>query len=90
MSRMWYMFEIVVLAAIALLFITEFFYPLLTGKPMFGSFRRKGGAASPASFDEEILEARRKAADVRDVQRKAEEDLRAAEQRKSAADELLN
>ncbi len=88
MGRMWIVLEIVVLAAVALLAITEFFYPLLAGKPLFGSFRRKA-AASTVPLDEEIAAARRKAEEVKDVQRKADEALRKAAQRKDAADDLL-
>ena len=90
MGRMWIVLEMLVLAGVALLAITEFFYPLLAGKPLFGSFRRK--AASPVSnvpLDEEIAAARRKAEEVKEVQRKADEALRAAAQRKDAADDLL-
>ncbi len=90
MGRMWIVLEMLVLAGVALFAITEFFYPLLVGKPLFGSFRRK--AVSPASnvpLDEEIEAARRKAEEVKDVQRKADEALREAAQRKDAADDLL-
>jgi hypothetical protein len=89
MGRMWFVLEIVVLAAIALLAITEFFYPLIAGKPLFGSFRKKTPPVTDPTLDDEIAEARRKAEEVRDVQRKAEEQLRDAAQRKSEADDLL-
>jgi hypothetical protein len=86
---MWVILEFVLLAAIALLFITEFFYPLLAGKPLFGSFRRKASTAEATSLDEEIAAAKRKAAEVKEVQRKADERLRDAANRKSEADDLL-
>lgn len=90
MGRMWIVLEMLVLAGVALLAITEFFYPLLAGKPLFGSFRRKAAtAASNIPLDEEIAAARRKAEEVKEVQRKADEALRAAAQRKDAADDLL-
>ncbi len=86
---MWVVLEFVVLAAIVLFAITEFFYPLLAGKPLFGSFRRKGARAEPPTLDQSIAEAKRKAAEVKDVQRRTEEELRAAERRRDAADDLL-
>lgn len=89
MRNMWVVLEFVLLAAVVLLAITEFFYPLLAGKPLFGSFRRKGHTPRQASLDDEIANAKRKAAEVKDVQRKADEDLQKAEQRKNAADDLL-
>lgn len=89
MGRMWIVLEIVVLAAVALLAITEFFYPLLAGKPLFGSFRRKAAASTNVPLDEELAAAKRKAEEVKDVQRKADEALRKAAQRKDAADDLL-
>lgn len=89
MKNMWVVLEFVFLAAIVLLAVTEFFYPLLAGKPLFGSFRRKGQPAQPMTMDERIAQAARKAAEVKDVQRRVDEDLRKAEQRKNAADDLL-
>jgi hypothetical protein len=89
MGRMWIVLEMLVLAGVALLAITEFFYPLLAGKPLFGSFRRKAATASNVPLDDEIAAARRKAEEVKDVQRKADEALRKAAQRKDAADDLL-
>lgn len=89
MSRMWVVLEFVVLAAVVLFAITEFFYPLLVGKPLFGSFRRKTDTAGPPSMDTELAAAKRKAAEVKDVQRRTDEELRAAERRRDAADDLL-
>lgn len=90
MGRMWIVLEMLVLAGVALLAITEFFYPLLAGKPLFGSFRRKVVSRNPdVPLDEEIESARRKAEEVRAVQRRADEALREAAQRKDAADDLL-
>ena len=89
MKGMWFVLEWVVLAAIVLLSITEFFWPLISGKPLFGSFRKKSTALAPGSLDQEIEDARRKAEEVKRVQRKAEEDLRKAWNRKDEADDLL-
>lgn len=38
---MWRIVEIIVLIACVLIFITEFFIPVLTDKPIFGSFRKQ-------------------------------------------------
>lgn len=89
MSRMWVVLEFVVLAAIVLFMITEFFYPLLAGKPLFGSFRRRNAAVEPPTLDQALAEAKRKAAEVKHVQHRTEEDLRAAKRRRDAADDLL-
>ncbi|HRH68277.1 MAG TPA: hypothetical protein PLB89_02100 [Flavobacteriales bacterium] len=86
---MWIVLEFVVVAAIVLFAVTEFFYPLLAGKPLFGSFRRKTAASRPQTLDEALAEAKRKAAEVKDVQHRTEEELRAAERRRNAADDLL-
>jgi hypothetical protein len=89
MRGMWFVLELVLLAGIVLLSITEFFWPLLAGKPLFGSFRKKLPARRSGSLDEELEDARRKAEDVKRVQRKAEDDLRKAWDRKDEADDLL-
>jgi len=89
MRGMWFVLEWVVLAAIVLLSITEFFWPLIKGTPLFGTFRKKRLASGPGSIEDEITEARRKAAEVKHVQRKAEDDLRKAWDRKDEADDLL-
>lgn len=88
MRGMWMILQVVVLAGIVLLAITEFFWPLIAGRPIFGSFRKKDDKAS-ASLDDEIADARRKASEVKDIQRKAEDDLRKAWDRKDEADDLL-
>jgi hypothetical protein len=89
MSRMWFILELVVLAGVVLFAITEFFYPLLTGKPLFGSFRKRVQPSTP-DLDDELAAARRKVDEVKDVQRKAAEQLRQAEEKKGAADDLMN
>ena len=86
---MWFVLEMVVLAAVVLLAITEFFYPLMAGKPLFGSFRRKRPPGT-MTLDDEIAASRRKVDEVKDVQRRADERLRDAEERKNAADDLLS
>ena len=41
---MWVIIELVFILAIILVSITEFFYPILAGKPLFGSFRKSTSA----------------------------------------------
>jgi len=89
MKGMWFVLEWVVIVAIVLLSITEFFWPLIKGAPLFGSFRKKGAPSSADSSEDEMAEARRKAEEVKQVQRKAEDDLRKAWDRKDEADDLL-
>jgi hypothetical protein len=89
MKGMWVVVEFVVLAAIILVAITEFFWPLMAGRPLFGTFRKKRPAPTPPTIEEELEIARRKAAEVRNVQRKTEEELRKAWDRKDEADDLL-
>ncbi len=38
---MWRVVELIVIIAFVLIFITEFFIPILTDKPLFGSFRKQ-------------------------------------------------
>lgn len=90
MGRMWIVLEIVIMAGIALLAITEFFYPLIAGKPLFGSFRKRQSLPPEPTLDDEIAEARRKASEVKEVQRKADQRFREAGERKDQADDLLN
>ncbi|HRH38228.1 MAG TPA: hypothetical protein PK760_07780 [Flavobacteriales bacterium] len=83
------MLEIVAASALVLFAITEFFYPLLAGKPLFGSFRKKP-VKTTTTLDDELAEARRKVDEVKEVQRKADEALRRAEAKKNAADDLMH
>jgi hypothetical protein len=89
MKGMWVVVEFVVLAAIILVAITEFFWPLIAGRPLFGTFRKKRPVAAPPSIEEELEIARRKAAEVKDVKRKVDDDLQKAWNRKDEADDLL-
>jgi hypothetical protein len=89
MGRMWLVLEWVAMIGLVLLAITEVFYPLLAGRPLFGSFRKRRPTAAP-DIDDELRAARRKVDDVKEVQRKADEQFRRAEDRKNAADDLLN
>ena len=84
---MWTLLEFVVLAAIVLFSITEFFYPLLVGKPLFNSFRKK---ASPSTLEDELSRAKQKVAEAKNVQSKVDEHLKSAEQLKEESDKLFN
>lgn len=89
---MWAILEFCLLAAIVLLSITEFFYPLLTGKPLFGSFRKKetNGTPQELPLEEKISKAREKVKEVKDVQEEVNKKFKSAEQLKAEADDLLN
>ncbi len=59
---MWAIFEFLVLPAIVLISITEFFYPLIAGKPLLNSFRKKKKEQS-VSYEGELPKAERKIAE---------------------------
>ncbi len=92
---MWRLLEYLFIAAIVLLAITEFFYPLLAGKPLFGSFRKKTQEApQPApkkddSLDEKIDKAKEKVEEIKSVQKEVDKHFKSAEQLKEEADKLL-
>ena len=85
---MWTILEFVVLAAIVLFSITEFFYPLLVGKPLFNSFRKK--TSQPSTLVDELSRAKQKVAEAKDVQNKVDAHLKSAEQLKEESDRLFN
>ena len=90
---MWAILEFCLLAAIVLLSITEFFYPLLTGKPLFGSFRKKietDPTQQEPSLEEKISKAKEKVKEVKNVQEEINQKFKSAEQLKAQADDLLN
>jgi hypothetical protein len=89
---MWALIEFVFLAAIVLLSITEFFYPLLTGKPLFGSFRKKQEVpvSDPEPLQEKISRAKEKMKEVKDIQQEVNNNFKSAEKLKEEADDLLN
>ena len=89
---MWAILELLALIAIVLIFITEFFLPLLLGKPLFGSFRskkkeQKKDDSSPLA--EKVSEAKEKVKEVKDVQGEVTENFKTAEQLKEESDDLL-
>ena len=52
---MWKIIEIILIIAIILVFITEFFVPIIMGKPLFGSFR-KSKTADTQKTDDDLSE----------------------------------
>jgi hypothetical protein len=91
---MWRLLEIIALAAVVLISITEFFYPLIAGKPFFGSFRKRKKeeerTTSGDTLDEKINQAREKVEEIKNVQDEVDRHYKTAEQLKEEADQLLN
>lgn len=90
---MWTILEFCLLAAIVLISVTEFFYPLLVGKPMFGSFRKRtDNISSPtdSTLEEKVSIAKEKIKEVKDIQEEVNKNFKSAEQLKAEADDLLN
>jgi len=85
---MWAIIEFAVLAAIVLISVTEFFYPLLVGKPLFNSFRKKADQ-NPASLEDELSKAREKIAEVKNIQAEVDKKFKSAEQLKEESDNLF-
>ncbi len=90
---MWIVIEFIVIAAIILIFITEFLYPILTQKPLFGSFRKKTTPKektnSGGPLDEKISDAKEKVKEIKKVQDEIEENFKSAEELKNESDNLL-
>ena len=98
---MWALLEIIFLAAIVLISITEFFLPLLLGKPLFGSFRKKiepgkteAKKPDPESpLEEKIHKTKEKVEEVvgkvKEVQHEATEHFKSAKELKKESDDLL-
>jgi hypothetical protein len=91
---MWALLELVFLAAIVLLSITEFFYPLIARKPLFGSFRKRQEQQSvvtePEPLQEKISKAKEKVKEIKNVQQEVNNNFKSAEKLKEEADDLLN
>ncbi len=90
---MWVILEFIVLAFIVLLSITEFFYPLIVGKPLFGSFRKKVDVEQKpvdSSLESKVSMAKEKVREVKDIQEEVNKHFKSAEQLKEEADNLLN
>ena len=90
---MWTILEFIVLATVVLISITEFFYPLLAGKPLFGSFRKKvivsGKKADDSSLEQKLSTAKEKVREVKDIQQEVNKNYKSAEQLKEEADNLF-
>ena len=90
---MWIIIEYIFLAAIILISITEFFYPLLTQKPLFGSFRKKSNTENKSKnndpLTEKISDAKVKVQEVKQVQEKVSENFDSAKKLKKDSDNLL-
>jgi hypothetical protein len=90
---MWRILEFIVLAAIVLISITEFFYPLLMRKPLFGSFRKlqpsENNPLKDDKLEDKISSAKKKVEEVKSVQNEVEEHFKLAEDLKNEADDLL-
>ncbi len=92
---MWRLLEIIAAAAIVLIAITEFFYPLIAGKPIFGSFRKtKNNTTTSSTVDgslnEKINKAKEKVEEIKNVQNEVDKNFKTAEQLKEESDNLLN
>jgi membrane-associated HD superfamily phosphohydrolase len=90
---MWRLLEIIALAAVVLVSVTEFFYPLLTGKPFFGSFRKTKkttAAGNNTSLDDKLNTAKAKVEEIKNVQNEVDDNYKTAEQLKEESDKLLN
>jgi len=85
---MWAIIEFVVLAAIVLISITEFFYPFLVGKPLFNSFRKKAEQKS-SNLQDKVADAKEKIAEVKNIQAEVDKTLKSAEQLKQESDNLF-
>ncbi len=89
---MWTIIELLFLAGILLVSLTEFFIPLLTGKPFFGSFRRPKTtkvSKEDKSLNAKIDVAKEKVKEVKDIQNAVTENFKSAEQLKEESDNLL-
>ena len=88
---MWRLLEYIVLAAIVLLAVTEFFYPLIAGKPFFGSFRKRGAQKSvdASPLNEKVRKAKEKVEEVKNVQDEVDQNYKSAEELKEESDNLL-
>ena len=94
---MWPLVEVIVLAIIVLISITEFFIPIIMNKPLFGSFRKskraneteskKADTSSP--LKEKINTAKEKVQEVKEVQNEVAENFKSAKDLKKESDDLL-
>jgi cell division protein FtsB len=91
---MWRVIEYIFLASIVLLAITEFFYPLLAGKKLFGTFRKRQSTTkivTPLDTDlkSKVDEARIKVNEVKEVQNEVTEHFQEVSKLKDESDNLI-
>jgi hypothetical protein len=91
---MWRVIEYIFLAAIVLLAITEFFYPILAGKKLFGTFRKKQATPkmdTPLVTDikSKVDEARTKVNEVKEVQNEVTAHFQEVSKLKDESDNLI-
>ncbi|MBS1505461.1 MAG: hypothetical protein JSS79_02335 [Bacteroidetes bacterium] len=88
---MWAILELLVLSGIVLISLTEFFYPLVVGKPLFPSFRKQTETPpETTSLKDELSKAKAKVAEVKNVQDEVNKNFKSAEQLKEESDNLFN
>ena len=90
---MWVIIELIVSLALILVFVTEFFWPLLKGKPLFGSFRTINTASEKTpeeiSLEDKMAKAKAKVEEIKNTQNEINQNFKTAEQLKNDADNLL-
>ena len=90
---MWIIVEYVALAGLILISITEFFYPLLFQKPLFGSFRKtkvtEKPLQAPVGLDEKISIAKEKVEEIKKIQDEVDAHHKSATDLKNKSDDLL-
>ncbi|TAL58120.1 MAG: hypothetical protein EPN85_12285 [Bacteroidetes bacterium] len=98
---MWVILEIIILAVIVLISITEFFIPIIFNKPLFGSFRKvkdpgktetkKTDPDSP--LEEKVHKTKEKVEEVveevKEVQDEVTKNYKTAKELKKESDDLL-
>jgi hypothetical protein len=84
--------EFVMFAALLLILTTEILYPLITNKPLFGSFRAQGKTTpkSGETLATKVSNAKEKIKEVKEVQQEVDNNFKSAEQLKEESDNLLN
>ncbi len=84
--------EFVLFVAILLIINTEILYPLITNKPLFGSFRAQGKTVPKEgeALASKVSKAKEKVKEVKEVQQEVDDNFKSAEQLKEESDNLLN
>ncbi len=90
---MWTILEFILVAGLILISITEFFYPILAQKPLFGSFRKSKPSTNNEgsdTLDDKISAAKTKAQEIKKVQDEVAENLKKATDLKNESQNLFN